>query len=85
MDEPFVGVDIATEKTIIKLLKQLRSNGKTIVVVHHDLQTLHDYFDWVLLLNIETIACGPVHDVLVPQYICATYGERDLLGQKQQV
>lgn len=62
MDEPFAGVDAATEKTTIALLKQLRSAGKTIIVVHHDMHTLHEYFDWVLLLNIERISYGPLDD-----------------------
>lgn len=74
MDEPFAGVDVTTEKIIISILKQLRSEGKTIVVVHHDLQTVHEYFDWVMLLNRSCIALGPVDRVLVPQYVCAAYG-----------
>ena len=82
MDEPFGGVDIASEKMIIALLKQLSAQGKTIVVVHHDIQTLAEYFDWVLLLNIKCIACGPVHDVLMPEYICAAYGKRNLFVYK---
>lgn len=77
MDEPFAGVDMATEKTMIKVLQALRDAGKTIVVVHHDLQTLDEYFDWVFLLNIKTIACGPINQVLMPEYICAAYGNRN--------
>ena len=76
MDEPFVGVDIATEKAIVNLLKVLRSKGKTVIVVHHDLQTLKEYFDWVLLLNVRKIACGPVKDVLTPKNLQLTYGGR---------
>ena len=76
MDEPFVGVDIATEKAIVNLLKVLRSKGKTVIVVHHDLQTLKEYFDWVLLLNVRKIACGPVKDVLTPKHLQLTYGGR---------
>ena len=76
MDEPFVGVDIATEKAIVNLLKLLRSEGKTVIVVHHDLQTLKEYFDWVLLLNVRKIACGPVKKVLTPKNLQLTYGGR---------
>ncbi|MGE0206881.1 MAG: metal ABC transporter ATP-binding protein [Candidatus Babeliales bacterium] len=78
LDEPFSGVDMATEKIIITLLKELRDQGKTIVVVHHDLQTLAEYFDWLLLLNKKCVAYGPVHEVLVPEYMCAAYGNRTL-------
>ena len=78
LDEPFIGVDMATEKIIIGLLKKLRAEGKTIIVVHHDLQTLAEYFDWLLLLNKKCIAFGPVQEVLMPEYICATYGDRNL-------
>ena len=56
MDEPFQGVDATTERAIVDLLQELRENGKTVVVVHHDLQTVTDYFDWVMLLNIRRIA-----------------------------
>ncbi len=78
-DEPFVGVDIKTEKIIMALLKDLRTQGKTIIVVHHDMQTLSDYFDWVLLLNKKKIAYGPVEEVCMPEYICAAYGGRNVL------
>lgn len=73
LDEPFAAVDMATEKNIISILTQLRTQGKTIVVVHHDLQTVADYFDWALLLNVERIAYGPVNQVLKPEFICAAY------------
>lgn len=63
MDEPFKGVDIQTEKAIVQLLKELRESGKTVVVVHHDLQTVPEYFDWVTLINIKVIASGPVEEV----------------------
>lgn len=79
LDEPFVGVDTKTEKLIIELLQKLRTAGKTIVVVHHDLQTLSDYFDWVLLLNKTKIAYGPVQQVCMPEYICAAYGGYNVL------
>jgi len=76
MDEPFVGVDAVTEKTIIQLLKELRNQSKTVVVVHHDLQTLTDYFDWVALLNVRQIASGPISDVLTDENLKLTYGGR---------
>lgn len=63
MDEPFKGVDIQTEKAIVQLLKELRGSGKTVVVVHHDLQTVKEYYDWVTLINIKVIASGPVEEV----------------------
>ena len=74
MDEPFVGIDMKTEKIVAQTLKELRSSGKTIVVVHHDLQTVHEYFDWALVLNVERIACGPVNEVITQQYLHAAYG-----------
>ncbi len=84
LDEPFIGIDIKTEQLIIELLKELRSQGKTIVVVHHDLQTLSEYFDWVLLLNKKKIAYGPVVDVCMPEYICAAYGNRNIFIKRTQ-
>ncbi len=76
MDEPFQGVDATTERTIIALLQELRENGKTVVVVHHDLQTVTDYFDWVMLLNIRRIASGPVEETFTPDNLRETYGGR---------
>lgn len=76
MDEPFAGVDATTERAIIRLLQDLRSQGKTVVVVHHDIQTLKEYFDWVMLLNVRRIALGPVNDVLTPENLHRAYGGR---------
>ena len=76
MDEPFQGVDATTERAIVALLQELRENGKTVVVVHHDLQTVADYFDWVTLLNIRRIASGPVQDTFTPENLRETYGGR---------
>lgn len=76
MDEPFQGVDATTERAIVGLLQELRENGKTVVVVHHDLQTVADYFDWVTLLNIRRIASGPVQDTFTPENLRETYGGR---------
>ncbi|NJP06168.1 MAG: metal ABC transporter ATP-binding protein [Chloroflexaceae bacterium] len=74
MDEPFQGVDATTERAIITLLRELRAQGKTVVVVHHDLSTVPAYFDWVTLLNVERIAHGPVADVFTEQHLRRTYG-----------
>ena len=76
MDEPFQGVDAVTEKTIVDILRELRTRGRTVVVVHHDLATVPDYFDWVTLLNVRKIASGPVSEAFTPTNLKATYGER---------
>lgn len=76
MDEPFVGVDAATEKAIIQLLNDLKSQGKTVLVVHHDLATVHEYFDWVVLLNQTLIASGPTEEVFTTELLQQTYGGR---------
>lgn len=76
MDEPFQGVDATTERAIVTLLQELREKGKTVVVVHHDLQTVTDYFDWVMLLNIRRIASGPVDETFTPENLRVTYGGR---------
>ena len=76
MDEPFQGVDATTERAIVTLLQELRERGKTVVVVHHDLQTVTDYFDWVMLLNIRRIASGPVDETFTSENLRATYGGR---------
>ena len=76
MDEPFQGVDAKTERAIIDLLKDLRSAGKTVVVVHHDLQTVPDYFDWVTLLNVRCIASGEVREVFTDANLRLAYGGR---------
>ncbi len=76
MDEPFAGVDAVTERAIVALLQDLRSAGKTVVVVHHDLQTVPEYFDWVTLLNVRTIASGPVDEVFTEENLRKTYGGR---------
>lgn len=73
MDEPFQGVDAKTEKAVIEILKELRQNGKTVIVVHHDLQTVKEYFDWVTLLNTRVIECGPVNEVFNEENLKKTY------------
>jgi manganese/zinc/iron transport system ATP- binding protein len=74
MDEPFAGVDAATERAIVELLRQMRAAGKTVIAVHHDLQTVAEYFDHVLLLNMRLVAAGPVSEVFTPENIRKTYG-----------
>lgn len=76
MDEPLQGVDATTERTIIELLRTLQSLGKTVMVVHHDLQTVSSYFDEVLLLNVRRIASGPVAEVFTEANLRLTYGGR---------
>jgi manganese/zinc/iron transport system ATP- binding protein len=76
MDEPFQGVDAVTERAIIALLRNLRAEGKTVLVVHHDLQTVPEYFDWVTLINVRRIASGPVTEVFTEANLRATYGGR---------
>ncbi|RAU81984.1 metal ABC transporter ATP-binding protein [Pontibacter arcticus] len=74
MDEPFAGVDIATEMAIIELLRIMREQGKTVVVVHHDLQSAVEYFDWIVLLNMRLVASGPTNQVLTQELLEKTYG-----------
>ena len=74
MDEPFAGVDAVTEKAIVSLLYDLRSEGKTVIVVHHDLQTVTEYFDWVILLNMRMVAAGPTGQVFNDANLRKTYG-----------
>lgn len=76
MDEPFQGVDAVTERAIVTLLQELRAAGKAVVVVHHDLQTVTQYFDWVTLLNVRRIASGPVEEVFTEKNLRLTYGGR---------
>lgn len=83
MDEPFQGVDIKTEKAIVTLLQELRSAGSTVVVVHHDLQTVPEYFDWVTLLNVRRIASGPVDEVFNETNLRTAYGGRVAFAGQQ--
>ncbi len=77
MDEPFQGVDAKTERAIINILKELRLRGKTVIVVHHDLQTVKEYFDWVALLNTKLIQYGKVDEVFTDENLRITYGSTD--------
>ena len=76
MDEPFVGVDAVTERAIVQLLHDVRDAGKTVVAVHHDLESVTDYFDDVVLLNVERIAAGPVSLVFTEENLRKTYQPR---------
>lgn len=74
MDEPFAAVDAVTERAIVTILRRLKERGRTVIVVHHDLQTVPDYFDWVTLLNVEVQANGPVESAFTRDLIGRTYG-----------
>jgi manganese/zinc/iron transport system ATP- binding protein len=76
MDEPFAAVDAATERAIVDILRQMKDHGKTAVVIHHDLQTVPEYFDHVVLLNMRVVAHGPVDAVFTPENLQKTYGGR---------
>lgn len=76
MDEPFAAVDAATETAIVEILRQMKSDGKTAVVIHHDLQTVRDYFDYVVLLNMRVVASGTVDEVFTNENLQKTYGGR---------
>lgn len=74
MDEPFVGVDAATENSILNLLQEMKNNGKTVLIIHHDLQTVSDYFDYLVLLNSRLIAKGTPSEVLTEENLTNAYG-----------
>lgn len=74
LDEPMAGVDATTERAIIDILRRLRDAGKTLIVVHHDLQTVRTYFDWLLLLNVRVIACGKAEEVFKIDHLRQAYG-----------
>jgi manganese/zinc/iron transport system ATP- binding protein len=82
MDEPFQGVDATTERAIVALLQQLRSEGRTVVAVHHALETVTEYFDWVTLLNVRLIATGPVETTFTDAMVRRTYGGRGAALQR---
>jgi len=76
LDEPFQGVDAPTERAIVGVLRELAGEGHTVLVVHHDLQTVAEYFDWVLLVNVRAIAFGPVAEVFTEENLRLTFGGR---------
>ncbi|MGF1451018.1 MAG: metal ABC transporter ATP-binding protein [Opitutales bacterium] len=82
MDEPFAAVDAATERAIVALMRELQSRNKTCVVVHHDLATVREYFDWLVMLNMRVVAAGPTETVFTEENLRKTYGGRlSLLSQ----
>jgi len=91
MDEPFAGVDAATEDAILKLLVEMKEQGKTVIIVHHDLQTAYQYFDWMVLLNTRLVASGPKEEVFTSANLQEAYGGRltvlskisDLISDKE--
>jgi manganese/zinc/iron transport system ATP- binding protein len=79
LDEPFAGVDLTTEKSMIDLLKKQKNAGKTVFVVHHDLPTVEEYFDWVVILNTRIIASGPVAQVFTKENLSLAFGKHQTL------
>ena len=79
MDEPFAGIDMATEKALVEILTSLKKEGKTLFIVHHDLTTVKSYFDWTILLNCCLIASGPVEEVFTESNLKKTYGTTSYL------
>jgi manganese/zinc/iron transport system ATP- binding protein len=75
MDEPFAGIDLATEKALSALLGQLKQEGKTLLITHHDLSTVRDYYDWVMFLNTCLIGYGAIDPVFTLENIQRTYGQ----------
>lgn len=79
LDEPFSGIDVSTEKILMDLLKGLSESGKTILIVHHDLATVKDYFSWLILLNTRLIAAGPTKEVFHKENLVQCYGKHPAL------
>lgn len=85
LDEPFTGVDAVTERAIVSVLRSMQQQGKTVLSVHHDLETLEEYFDWAMLLNVRREALGPVGEVLTNENLRRTYGGRSGLIERGAV
>lgn len=89
LDEPMAGVDATTERAIVSILHELREQGKTVIVVHHDLQTVKSYFDWMVILNVRAVAQGPVEAVYTADNLRRAYGgqialiERETFGEAE--
>lgn len=79
LDEPFAGVDLATEKAIMAILRKQKELGKTVVIVHHDLPSVEEYFDWVLMLNTRLHACGPVETMFTREMLAKAFGKNQSL------
>lgn len=82
LDEPFKGIDIQTEKLIVEILKELTELGKTVIVVHHDLQTVKEYFNWVVLINKSIIATGKTEDIFNSENLRLTYDTKNSLNKR---
>lgn len=82
LDEPFQGIDQATEKVLIEIMRQIKDKGKTVFVVHHDLSTLKEYFQSLIMLNNRLVACGPVEKVLTKKNLSLTFGKADSLFEE---
>ncbi|KSU06933.1 Manganese ABC transporter ATP-binding protein SitB [Lactococcus lactis subsp. lactis] len=80
LDEPFVGIDSISEKIIMNILQDLKSQGKTILIVHHDLSKVREYFDDIVILNRELISYGSVRDSFNQKYLKAAYGDNIFIG-----
>jgi manganese/zinc/iron transport system ATP- binding protein len=76
LDEPLAGVDAPTEETVLRLLTDLQAEGKTVVLVHHDLETVRERFDWGVLLNVRLVSSGPVAEAMVAEAVVRAYGPR---------
>ena len=76
LNRTYRGVDAATEKSLIALLREMKARNKTVICVHHDIQTLKEYFDYVFLLNMRAVALGKVAEVLTQENLRRTYGGR---------
>lgn len=81
MDEPFVGVDMVSQSAILEVLFELRAQGKSMIIVHHDLLTVSNYFDYAILLNNKVVATGPTSEVLQPETLEKAYGATLLLNR----
>jgi manganese/zinc/iron transport system ATP- binding protein len=74
MDEPFAGIDARTQADLLELLREMRSAGTSVIVVHHDMAQVRAAFDWALLLNVRALGCGPTAEVLTPEAVRLAYG-----------
>ena len=72
--QPFAGIDARTQADLLDLLREMRSEGSSIIVVHHDMAQVRAAFDWTLLLNVRALGCGPTAEVLTPEALRAAYG-----------
>lgn len=81
-DEPFAAIDVTTETLLIDLMKRLKDEGKTLLVVHHDLSTAPDYFDWLIMLNLRLIASGDCQTVFCEENLKKAFGNKETLLEK---